>query len=269
MSNRKRKNDEEWSNKKTKAISKDEESLRCIIHSKKLSNYGNFTSLDHGTDTPKKKLEHLHTIRNRRLLEDANSMKRMQDVCDMIPESVEDLDTKKAGWHRGCYQQFTKNLDRLKPAVMLPLASPLSSPEPCSSLVLPHSPRKPGAKRSLVKSAFLFPTDRCLFCDKKTIKKHGEKGFPTEAFSDWSHKSSGWKNIEEMAAEMQNNGYSSLLRKVAGVDLFATEACFHKSCYCNFYSKYQTFTGYHQSTTADTKETRKCCRKHMMWHMMK
>ena len=63
--------------------------------------------------------------------------------------------------------------------------------------------------------------DQCLFCDKKTITKRGKKELPTKTFTDWSHKSSGWQNIEKMATEMQSHGYSSLLRKVAGVDLFA------------------------------------------------
>ena len=49
-----------------------------------------------------------------------------------------------------------------------------------------------------------------------------------------------------MATEMQSHNYSSLLRKVAGVDLFAAEAHFHPSCYHKFHSKYQSFTRYHQ-----------------------
>ena len=73
----------------------------------------------YGMDTPQKKLESLHKIRDVRFLEDVESTKRMQDVCDLIPQSVEGLDTAKTGWHRRCHQRFTKNLDRLKPAVEL------------------------------------------------------------------------------------------------------------------------------------------------------
>ena len=47
--------------------------------SSKVSDHGNFTSLDDGKDTPQKKLE------------DVESIKQMQDVCDLIPESVESL----------------------------------------------------------------------------------------------------------------------------------------------------------------------------------
>ena len=186
MSSRKRKRskDEEWIEKQTKARSRAED-LFCIIHSQKLSQYGNFTSFDDGKNTPRTKLETSHKIRGRRLQEDASSSKRMQDVCDLIPETVDGLDTKKTGWHRKCYQRFTKNLDRLKPAVMSPLASPVSSLEPwSSSAVSPRSPRKRVAKTVSEESTVLLPGDQCLFCDKKTIKKRGKKGLPTKTFTD-------------------------------------------------------------------------------------
>ena len=39
-----------------------------------------------------------------------------------------------------------------------------------------------------------------------------------------------------MAKDLQNEGYSSLYRKVAGVDLAAAEARFHERCKSTFYS---------------------------------
>ena len=151
----------------------------------------------------------------------------MLDVCDLIPETVDGLDTKKTSWHRKCYQRFTKNLDRLKPAVMSPLASSVSSLEHCSSsAVSPRSPRKRLAKSALKESTVLLLPDQSLFCDKKTIKKRGKKELPTKSFTDWSHKYSGWQNIEKMATEMQSHGYSFLLRKVTDVDLLAAEHTF-------------------------------------------
>ena len=139
----------------------------------------------------------------------------MQDVFNLILESVEDLDVAKTGWHQGCYQRFTKNLNRLKSAVE---SSHSTSPEPCSAPASSHSPRKRAPKRSLEKLPFLFQPDKSSFCDKKTIKKQGKKEHLTKTFPDWSHKYSGWKNIEKMVREMQNEGYSSLLCKVVGVD---------------------------------------------------
>ena len=100
MSSRKtkRSKDKEWIKKQTKTRSKAED-LLCIIHSQKLSQYGNFTSFDDGKDTHRTKLETLHKIRGRWLQEDASSSNRMQGVCDLIPETVDELDKKKTGWH--------------------------------------------------------------------------------------------------------------------------------------------------------------------------
>ena len=154
---RKRDDDVEWRKKKTKLKSKLEESVICVIHSPTVPDYGNFTSFDDGKETPQKKLESLQQIRDRRLLEDVESTKRMQDVCELIPESIENLDTAKTGWHRGCYQRFTKNLDRLKAAA----ESSFMSPAPCSTPASSYSPRKRAPKRSLEKSPFLFPPDKC------------------------------------------------------------------------------------------------------------
>ena len=50
-----------------------------------------------------------------------------------------------------------------------------------------------------------------------------------------------------MARDMHNLGYGPLLRKVTGVDLFAAEAHFHRSCITKSYSKHQTREGYHRS----------------------
>ena len=62
---------------------------------------------------------------------------------------------------------------------------------------------------------------------------------------------------------MQNKGYSCLLRKFAGIDLFAPEAYFHKSCYHNFHNKFQTFKGYHQSKSTEMKEKQELlCKAH-------
>ena len=54
---------------------------------------------------------------------------------------------------------------------------------------------------------------------------------------------------------MQSCGYSSLLRKVAGVDLYAAEAHFHPLGYHKFRTKYQSYTGYHQSKNAEAIES--------------
>ena len=95
----------------------------------------------------------------------------------------------------------------------------------------PSSSRSPQKRRAEEGNKFEFPHGICLFCDKNTTTS-GRKMFkPTETFTSWGHKNSGWTNIEQTARDLQNNGYSGLLRKVAGVDLFAAEANFHRPCY--------------------------------------
>ena len=47
--------------------------------------------------------------------------------------------------------------------------------------------------------------------------------------------------------DLPDSEYSSLLRKVAGVDLPAAEAHYHDICLHKFYSKHQSIKGYHQS----------------------
>ena len=145
MSHRKRKSDDdvEWEKKKTKRKSKD---VEC---------------LDDGKDTPQRKLESLHEIRDVSLPEDVDSTKRMDDVCDLIPEIVEGLDTAKTLWHRGCYQRFNKNLNRLKPSVE---SSHPTSPEPFSAPAYSHPPWKRTPKRSLENLFILFPPDKTNAC---------------------------------------------------------------------------------------------------------
>ena len=113
------------------------------------------------------------------------------------------------------------------------------------------SSRSPRKRRSEEGNKFVFPHWICLFCDKKTTTSRGKMFKPTETFTSWDHKKSGWTNIEQIARDLQNTGYSGLLCKVAGVDLFAAEAHFHRPCYSKFYSKHQTWKGYHRSSNAD------------------
>ena len=53
----------------------------------------------------------------------------------------------------------------------------------------------------------VFPHDSCLFCDKKTTASGGKKFKPTETFVSWVHEKSGWNNIEQIARDLQNDGY--------------------------------------------------------------
>ena len=176
----------------------------CILHSSQLSNFGNFTKLRLSKPSPAEKLSVLHRIRDRRLKENVDSPLRMQRVCDLIPHSVNGLDLDNTGWHRGCYQRFTMNLDRLQtapPNFLEENARPLPP--------VYRSPRKKSA------DGIKFPKDRCLFCDNKTWSNGTERLYkPDQTFVAWEHNESGWKQIEPMARDLQNDGCGELYRKV-------------------------------------------------------
>ena len=130
-------------------------------------------------------MESSHRIKDVRLLEDIESAKRKHDVCDLRPESVKGMNTAKTDWHRGYYQNFTKNLNPLKSAVE---SSHPASPEPFQHLHLhTHSQTRKRAralKRSWQKLPFHFLPNKCFFCDKKTTKKQGKKEYLTKIFPD-------------------------------------------------------------------------------------
>ena len=101
----------------------------------------------------------------------------------------------------------------------------------------PSSSRSPQKRCSEEGNKSIFPHGICLFRDKKTTTSRVKMFKPTEIFTSWGHNKSGWKNIEQMARDLHDHGYSGLFRKVAGADLFAAEAHFHQSCHSKFYSK--------------------------------
>jgi len=86
--------------------------------------HGNFISFRDIKVEPAEKLSFLHQIRDKRLAQPPDSPHRMENVCNLIPETLEGVDLESIGYHRQCYQLFTKNQDRLKQ---------LNSPESTSS----------------------------------------------------------------------------------------------------------------------------------------
>ena len=227
--------EDEWSAKPSKKKSKLDEI--CILHSKDVTTLGNFTSLSSCKVPATEKLDALQKIRDRRLKESADSKHRMQIVCEKIPASLANVNLETTGWHRGCYQRFTMNLDRLKAAV----AS--TNNEASSSSSSLRSPRK--RKSAEAGEKFVFPHDQCLFCEQNALKVKQEKHWPTKTFPSWKHKDSGWRQIEPKAKDMQDSGYGYLYRKVAGIDLFSAEAHFHHVCLEKFYSKHQAWSASH------------------------
>ena len=232
---RNKEDDDDWGGNKKK---RNDKKIKCILHSPSTSNFGNFTSFKNCKPSAEEKLKILQKIRVRRLKENIDSPACMQDVCDLIPDSLVGLDLEKTGWHRKCHQRFTMNLDRLQP----------ESPDALKDNDQPSTSRSPRKKSS---DGIIFSHDLCLFCNKKTWSNGIEKlPRPNLSFVDWCHKESGWKNIEPMARDLQNDGYGELFRKVVGKDLFASEAHFHKPCLMLLYGRHQQWSGC-QSLNAD------------------
>ena len=218
--------DSDWgktSNKKAQL------SQHYILHSCQVSKFGNFTKLKLSKPSPAEKLRALRNIRDRRLKENVDSPLRMQNVCDLIPETLSGLDLDNSGWHRGCYQRFTMNQDRLH----TPPNDENARPQPA----IHRSPRKKGME------GIKFPPDKCLFCNNRTWSNGIEKlTDPKETFVAWEHKESGWKQIERMAKDLQNAGCGELYRQVSGKDLFSSEAHFHRPCLKAFYKKHHAWS---------------------------
>ena len=184
--------------------------------------HGDFISLSNVKGSATEKLAHLHSIRDKRLLEPLDSPHRLQEVCSCIPESLSGEVLEAIGYHRGCYQNFTRNQDRLKYCSQELQAS------------TSRSPRKAPSSSAIQ----LFPQE-CIFCKKLEVKVSGktERCINFAVFKDkeGALKTPTWKQIEPRAIEL---GYSSLYRMVQGEDLFAREAKFHQSCRKSFNLKY-------------------------------
>ena len=56
------------------------------------------------------RLQKLKSIRMQRASLPITSPERMKESCDLIPNVIDE----NHGYHRDCYQRFTKNLDRLQ-----------------------------------------------------------------------------------------------------------------------------------------------------------
>lgn len=195
-------------------------SLICILH-KDGSQHVDFTPLSKVKGSHLEQLKRLKDIRDVRLQEPLDSPFRMEEVCHLIPDNVPEANLQHTGYHRGCYQIFTKNLNRLKGASNLPSDIPTSS--------------RPQRKAS---ANHLFPAT-CIFCEKLETQPKG-KTERCVKFAIFKDERGGliepaWKQIETQALEI---GDHRLYGIVQGQDLFAREAQYHPSCRKVFHLKY-------------------------------
>ena len=126
----------------------------CILHVSGIQ-HGEFIPLQNIRGPPQEKLEMLHNLRKKRLLQSHDSPAQMEAVCKLIPDNLDGVDLEMTGYHRGCYQSFTKHQDRLKCDV------------PDNELSTIRSPHK-----SSTSSKSIFPPE-CIFCEKLEMKVPG------------------------------------------------------------------------------------------------
>jgi len=207
----------------------------CILHKSGIQHL-EFTAFTDIRSSAIEKLHFLHQICHKRLSLPHDSPYRMEDICRQVPENVADEDLAHVGYHRGCYQRFTKNLDRL----------PEYDTNPHDEASSSHSNRRSssGSKR-------VFPPE-CIFCGKieKKKPKRRESCIPFAVFNSPDREPS-WKQIEPRALILK---CTDLHRMVQGEDLFAREAQYHPSCRNEFNLQYLQHTNYIKS---DTEQNRK------------
>lgn len=125
-------------------------------------------------------------------------------VCTQIPDSS----SAGYGYHRDCYQSFTRNLNRLHD-------------EP-SKLTNTNNPKRVTRGTG---DRIIFQKD-CRFCRKvgrKKVKK--QSSWTTETTTTFDYE--GGKTVQALAEE---KNCEELLIWIRGVNLFICEARYHPSC---------------------------------------
>ena len=146
----------------------------------------------------------IHEIKSRRLAEPAASVHRVDRVYQLVTNNMK----PEHGHHRECYQRFTKNLGRLK-------ASQVVEDE--------GGPRRRSSTSS--SDGIIFSPD-CIFCNKTEVKKIESKGvWTSENVSRFEF--GGGKAVQDAALRKNDQ---KLHCRITGLDLFACEAVYHKSC---------------------------------------
>ena len=115
----------------------------------------------------------LKNIRDRRLSQPYDSPFRMEEACKLILEDI----SNEHGYHRDCYQYFTKNLDRLT--------------EPSADATAP-----PTSRSSRSSGDMIVFNPNCIFCKKIGPKSVKLKGSWTNEFTS-VFEFGGWHNVAD------------------------------------------------------------------------
>ena len=177
----------------------------------------------------KEKLDNLNKRKGRRLLEPEGSPNRLQHVCDLFPETIDDSDTDRLGYHRQCYQKFTSNLNRLLTTLLHHLHVRIFTAPHANNHIRKHN----------------FSPSECIFCSKKRRRM-----IRLKKFTSFKGKYPQWKDIEPHSLELND---MKLYRKVQGQDLWGREAQFHSTCHNAFKLRHVNLSK--QSSIATTAAT--------------
>ena len=164
----------------------------CNLHVSVIQ-HGEFIPLQNIRDPPQEKVEMLHNVCKKRLLQSNDSPTRMEAVYKLIPDNRDGGDLEMTGYHRRCYQAFTRHQECIAPD-----NEPSTIRSPC---------------KSSTSSRNIFPPE-CIFCGKLEPNVSGRTERCVQ-FVSFKGKEAAWTRI---ALEIGGN---CLHRKVAGEDLFA------------------------------------------------
>lgn len=190
----------------------------CVIHMSGIK-HGSFTYFSDLTN-PNDRLALLKNIRDRRLAEPPGSSYRMTDICQGIPDEIQENE----GYHRGCYQRFTLNLHRLT------ASKPSNDPEAPG----PSTSQEGRVKHKKASEKIIFEPD-CIFCNTEGRIHVKKAGIDTKEGTS-SFERDGWQKVLQIAEE---NNHEWLLRRIRGFDLFAAEAQYHPKCRKQYTANYQ------------------------------
>ena len=197
--------------------------------------HGEFIPIQNIRGPPQEKLEMLHNVRKKRLLQSHDSPARMEAVCKLIPDNLDGVYLEMTGYYRGCYEAFTKHQDHLK------CVAPDNQPSTIRSLCKPSTSFRN-----------IFPPE-CIFCGKLESKVSGRTEGCVQ-FASFKRKEAAWTRIESQALEIGDN---HLHCKVAGEGLFAREARFHKSCHNSLKLRYVNYLRDQANKNTENKQDEK------------
>ena len=94
-----------------KSVKQMSSSFICVLQNTKVPETDTFLCFSSMKCDQAEKLSKMLQICESRVAESINSPHHMKNVCDMLPENLDGLDSDTTGYHKRCYQNFTTHLD--------------------------------------------------------------------------------------------------------------------------------------------------------------